>query len=280
MPSRALFTRLVFGSRIYHMSEFHSMSRPRTFRYIVCLLLASACSAQQIRPGTVLPVMMSIGIDSARVKVGDRVNGTLKQNVLLASGETLRAGAKLEGRVVQVAAGPDARVAIRFERLTAGKREFAIQVRLRAVASMEEVFEAQLPVGTFDEYGTSISDWTTVQIGGAAVYLGDGTVRSAMEIIGRAPAYGVVLASLVPAPKRGCPADSMTDAREQSLWLFSPWACGTYGLEGLSIGQSSGDTPDGAIALLSPTSVQIRAGSGWLLEVVAPTDPSQAPSSK
>jgi hypothetical protein len=246
----------------------------------LCLLFASACFAQQIPPGTVLPVMMQTGIDSAKSKAADRVSGTLKQNVLLPSGETIRAGAKLEGQVVDVSSGSDARVVVRFDRLVADKREYAIQLRLRALASMEEVFDAQLPVGTFDEYGTSISDWTTVQIGGAAVYLGDGTVRSGMEIIGRAPAYGVVLARLVPTPKRGCPAEVTIDAREQSLWLFSPWACGTYGFDDLAIGQPSLDTPPDVIVLASPKSVQVRAGSGWLLEVVVPAGPSQTSTSK
>ena len=232
--------------------------------------------AQQIPAGTVLPVMMSTTIDSARLKPGDRVKGKLMQNVVLPSGETIRAGAKLGGQVTQAAPGPNARVDIRFDKLTAARKEYILRVRLRALASMEEVFAAQLPVGTFDEYGTSISDWTTVQIGGAAVYLGDATVRSGMEIVGRAPAYGEVLAKLEPAPKWGCPAEAMVMSNEQALWLFSPWACGIYGLDDLSIGQPNAETPFGTVVLTAPKAVRVRAGSGWLLEAVETADLPQA----
>ena len=85
---------------------------------------------------------------------------------------------------------------------------------------MQDVFFAQLPTNNFNEYGTSISDWTTVQVGGAAVYRGDGTVREALDIVGRTTDYGAVTAKLIPAPKRGCPAGSAATEREQALWVF------------------------------------------------------------
>ena len=132
---------------------------------------------------------------------------------------------------------------------------------------MQDLFNAQLPVGTFDDFGTSISDWTTVQVGGAAVYLGDRTVRDGMQIVGTAPGYGITRAKLVAAPKRGCPADSELAEREQSLWIFSPWACGTYGFDDLTIAPG---TTVGTVELTSPKNLDVHAGSGWLL-VVIPT---------
>ncbi len=130
---------------------------------------------------------------------------------------------------------------------------------------MQDVFDAQLPWNTFDDYGTSTSDWNTVQVGGAAVYRGDGTVRSAMEIIGRATDYGAVTAKLRPNPKLGCPADLAEIEREQSLWVFSPWACGTYGFDDLAIAHHGSTAPVGTIELTSAKKIRIRAGSGWLL---------------
>jgi hypothetical protein len=133
---------------------------------------------------------------------------------------------------------------------------------------MQEVFDAQLPWSTFDEYGTSSSDWNTVQVGGAAVYRGDGTVRTAMDIIGHSTDSGAVTAKLMAAPKLGCPAESVANQPEQSLWVFSPWACGTYGFEDLSIAHHGNSAPRGTIELTSAGAVHVRGGSGWLLRVV------------
>ena len=232
--------------------------------------------SQQIPLGTILPIMSRTTIDSSRSKVGDKIKGKLMQDVVLPSGEMIRAGAKIEGRVLE-SSGPTASagagVAVRFDRLIVRGKQFPITVSLRALASMEDVFDAQLPVGTFDEYGTSSSDWTTVQVGGAAVYRGDGTVRSAMEVVGRATDYGAVTAKLMPAPKRGCPASSANDVREQSLWIFSPWACGTYGSEDLQLAHHGTTSPVGTIVFSGPRSVRVMGGSGWLLRVVASEPP-------
>ena len=235
------------------------------------LMLGSIALGQQIPVGTALPIMLNSGLDSARSRTGDRLNGKLMQDVVLPSGERLRAGSKIEGHVVETSAQPaagGARVAVRFDRLITGKKQVPISVSLRALASMQDVFAAQLPAGTFDEYGTSISDWTTVQVGGAAVYLGDATVRDGMEIIGQAPGWGIVTAKLIPAPKRGCTANQSDGKHEQSLWVFSPWACGTYGFDDLSIAHHGNTPPVGTIELTASARFRVRGGSGWLLRVV------------
>jgi len=234
------------------------------------LLMPATNLAQEIPAGTVLPVMMSSDLNSAKAKPGDKLCGKLMQTVILASGERIPAGAPLEGQVVEVAAASanaSARLVVRFDQLIAGQKQFGISVSLRALASMGDVFAAQLPWSTFDDYGTSSSDWNTVQVGGAAVYRGDGTVRSAMEVIGHATDSGAVTAKLLPDVKRGCAAEPTGSAREQSLWVFSPWACGTYGFEDLTIARG-GSRPMGTIELTAPKEVRVRGGSGWLLQVV------------
>ncbi len=236
--------------------------------FLAALLGAAfgSASSQQIPSGTVLPVMTTKSLDAAKAKPGDRLRGRLMQDVVLPSGETIRAGARVDGQVLQATSGPGPRIVVRFDRLVSNGKGIPIAVSLRALASMQDVFEAQLPTSTFDEYGTSISDWTTVQIGGAAVYHGDQTVREAMDIVGRSPHYNATIAKLVAAPKRGCPAD---DGSEQSLWIFSPWACGTYGYDDLSIAHHGTTPPLGDIELTSPKAVRVRGGSGWLLRVVS-----------
>src|SRR5664279_1857544 len=130
------------------------------------LLLSAIAFGQQIPVGTVLPIMSNATLDSRKSKPGERLTGKLMQAVVLPSGVLVRSGAKIEGQVVESSqpAGPaGARLTLRFERLVSGGKQFSINVSLMALASMQDVFEAQLPVGNFDEYGTSSSDWTTVQ---------------------------------------------------------------------------------------------------------------------
>jgi len=237
---------------------------------VVAILISALGFAQDIPVGTVLPVMMSTSLDSGRSKPGDKLTGRLMQDVALGPGERIRAGARLHGQVIEAvpaSVNAPARIVVRFDRLVAGPKEYSIGVSLRALASMADVFSAQLPTNNFDEYGTSTSDWTTVQVGGAAVYLGDGTVRDALDIVGRAPAYGEVTGKLMPAPKRGCPAEAGAGSGEQSLWVFSPWACGTYGFEDLTLARNGASQPVGAIELSAPKALKVRGGSGWLLQV-------------
>jgi hypothetical protein len=243
------------------------------------LLIATVAYSQQIPIGTVLPVMSNDTVDAGKSKPGDKVSARLMQDVVLPSGEKIRRGAKLEGQIVPASTAiGGTSVAIRFDRIVSDRKQLPVTVSLRALASMTEVFEAQLPTGTFDEYGTSISDWTTVQVGGAAVYLGDGSVRDAMQIVGKAPAYGIVTAKLIPAPKQGCKAIPTENQSEQSLWVFSPWACGTYGLDDIKITHHGITSPVGTIELSSPTPFRVKGGSGWLLWVVEAAAPQQPPA--
>jgi hypothetical protein len=247
-----------------------------TLGLALVLMSASVASAQEVPAGTVLPVMLNTTLDSATSKSGQRVTGKLKQSVQLPSKESIPAGAKIYGEVVAAEppsnAGP-ARIVVKFDRVVAAGKEFRIAAGLRALASMQDVFEAQLPVGTFDDFGTSPSDWTTVQIGGAAVYHGDGTVRQAMEIIGHTAELGTAVGSLQPDIARGCPAQPEFDAQQQALWLFSPWACGVYGFEDLSIARHKSAGAEGTVELTSSRRIKIGAGSGWLLQVVGAPSP-------
>jgi hypothetical protein len=245
------------------------------------LLTLASLLAEQLPSGTALPVMAHTSLNSVKAKPGATITGKLMQDVVLASGERIRRGAKVVGQVVESspgAGGTPARLLVRFDRLISGNKQYSVTTSLRSLASMQDVFNAQLPTSTFDEYGTSVSDWTTVQVGGAAVYLGDATVRDGMNVVGHAPGYGITRARLVPAPKRGCTAKLGDSTDEQSLWVFSPWACGTYGFEDVAIAHHGTTPPVGVIELTAPGAVRIQAGSGWLLLVLPPQSPAGNPS--
>jgi hypothetical protein len=147
-------------------------------------------------------------------------------------------------------------------------REVPVATSLRSLASMMAVFEAQLPTNAIDDYGTSPSDWNTVQIGGAGVFRGDGTVTLDGLVVGKTTHAGEVTAKLIASRQRGCRDGAAGNDREQALWLFSPSACGTYGLADLKIVHTGRQEPIGQIVLESERNVYVPAGSGLLLRVL------------
>ena len=229
------------------------------------LLLLSSAVAQVVPSGTALPVMLSSTLDARHDTPGKVISGKLMQNVPLPDGGKIPKGAKVVGHIVSVrpvSAGSPSQLALKFDQIQYDDRRVPISVHLRALASMFEVYEAWMPTNAWDDYGTSPSDWNTVQIGGAGVYRGSGKVMEDDQVVGTTTDYGAVTAKLTAAPARGCTGTSDSG---QSLWTFSPWACGTYGLDDLKILHSGKST--GEIELQSNNDVHVRAGSGWLLRV-------------
>ena len=238
------------------------------------VLWAAPFSAQQIPAGTALPVMLDSTLDAGKDKPGRKISARLMQDVQLPDGARLPAGSHIVGHVLQgnggTAASPS-RLVVKFDQLISRGRSVPLTTSLRAVASMTEVFAAQLPTNNFDEYGTSIVDWTTVQVGGDAVYRGGGTVISPdNRVVGSANVGGDVTAKLTAVPDRGCRGPIEGNDREQSLWVFSTNACGAYGFGDLTIAHAGRTDPVGEILLEAFVNVQLRGGSGLLLRVVAP----------
>ena len=234
------------------------------------LLTCTVGATQQISPGTVLPVFLNSTLDARHDKPGDRVTGRIMQDVLLPDGARIPRGAKIVGHVVRaqpVSPGVPSRLSLTFDYIELRGQRIPISATLRALASTNEVFEARMPTNAWDDYGTSPSDWNTVQIGGAGVYRGNGEVVSGNQVVGKATDSGAVTARLMAAPDRGCAGAS---AREQALWKFSPWACGVYGFNDLKILNSPGPGAAGEVELQSGRDIHIDGGSGWLLTTVAP----------
>lgn len=220
---------------------------------------------QEIPSGTVLPIMLNNTLDAAHDRPGQKITGKIMQDVVLLNA-TIPQGTRVMGHIVSsksaTATSPSSLV-VQFDQVVVRRRPILIATHLRALASMNEVFEAKMPTNSLDDYGTSTSDWNTVQVGGAGVYRGSGQVFSGDQVVGRATDYGAVTAKLIAVPSSGCRGDD----RDQSLWVFSPWACGLYGFDGLHIVHLGKTTPVGQIEFQSGRNVRIAGGSGWLLRV-------------
>lgn len=226
-------------------------------------------SAQTLPAGTALPVAVSTSLNAKSSKPGQKIEGKLMQEVMLGTEARLKSGSHVLGHVVAVTrpGSSGARMTVQFDSLQDEHQNIPLHVGLRALATSQEVFQAGLPI---DAQSTTESsdEWVTKQVGGEVVFRGRGYVSSDKGKIGIWSGSGVW-------GKLGESGDcSASDIPQQSLWIFSTTACGTYGFEHAKVGQSGLTAPFGQIVLTSEKDIDIRSGSGWLLEVV-PASPNQ-----
>jgi len=239
----------------------------------LCGAFATSCGAfaqSAIPSGTILPMRLDMTI-SSKMKAGEIVRATVMQDVKLAGGMKIRHGSKVSGEIVEVTPATNAetaRVSLRFDTLTESRNTMSIRTNLRAIASLMEVDEAQVPE-TGADYGTAKSAWTTRQIGGDQVYRGGGPVMEGGTKVGE-PVYDGVRVHVVPNPDGNCRGEVDGNDSEQEVWVFSANACGTYGLENVEIVHAGRTEPAGEIVLAPRKGeLKIPRGAGMLLRVNA-----------
>jgi hypothetical protein len=221
-----------------------------------------------IPAGTILPVRLP-SISSKSAKAGDKVKAKLAQDVRLPDGSTIRDGTKVLGEIVDVtnaSAGRGATLTIKFNALARHGKSTNIRTHLRAMASMMEVAEAQIPTSGPGE--SDVYDWlTTRQVGGDSVYGKQGPVVGKSETVGESTYQGVFVRVLASADGR-CRGSIAENDRPQAVWVFSADACGLYGFGDLEIRHAGRTEPLGQIILESKRGpVKIRGGSGALLRM-------------
>ena len=231
----------------------------RTACVVLLLLVAVPLLAQSSIPaGTVLPLELETGLNAARVRAGQEIHARVMQNI---PGTRIHRGAHVLGRVVS--ANPT-RIEIRFDTVTTRGERVPVTTNLRALASMMEVVEAQIPEGGADR-ALRPDDRNHEQIGGDVVYPDGGPVARGLDVVGEPTAYGAV-GPLVARPP--CRAALHGNQNQQAMWLFSTSACGLYGYDSLTIDHAGRTTPVGTIEIEARTgTVNIRSGSGLLLRV-------------
>jgi hypothetical protein len=260
----------------------------RSFFFASLLLSALAFAQNIIPPGTVLPAELNSSLNTRKSKPGQLIRAKIMQDVPLPGKKKIRAGTRITGHVLSVRAANGAQPAeltLRFERLEFAHQSLPVRVHLRAMASVMEVEYAQVPPSGPDR-GTPWS-WTTRNlIGGGVAYGEGGPVAYGFDVVGRETADGV-LAPVEPAagaaisrpvawnffgarrsePWSSCRGDVTGNNQPQALWLFSPDACGVYGIN-VAIAHTGRTEPIGQITLIAKhNNFNVESGSGLLLRV-------------
>lgn len=237
---------------------------------LVMLLLAAGSFAQNAIPaGTILPVQLNSSLRSKRAQPGQIISARVMQDVPLTARSKIRAGAKVIGHVVAVSAAGatgKSQISLRFDTVADGKKRIPVLTNLRALATLMDVSEAQVPEGGPDR-GTSQYIWTTDQIGGEVVYHG-ALVSHGANVVGSTVSSGGVLARVTAKPGTGCRGAVEGNDSPQALWVFSSDACGIYDYGDVVLRHAGRTEPVGEIVLESDKrGLNIRAGSGMLLRV-------------
>jgi hypothetical protein len=194
------------------------------------------------------------------------------QDVPLSQGIRIKEGSKVVGHIVEVtpaSTGKTARVSLQFDKLIWGHQTISIATNLRAIAGFMRINEAQTPpIGPGE---SDVYRWlTTVQIGGDIVYGEGGPVTTANDpndVVGKA-VYGGVLSQVRAGEGAKCRGVIEGNEAPQALWVFSSDACGTYGLEHISIVSAGRAGVTGVIVFSSDReNLKIPGGAGMLLRI-------------
>lgn len=224
----------------------------------------------KIPVGTTLPISLEHALSSKDLAKGERIEGRLMQEVDLAGGEKIPAGAKLHGMILAaVSADSGASVTFRFDSLESRHNTIPIVVALRAMATLRAAQKAQTP---YDSSASgSPTEWaTTLQIGGDRRYGSGGKVTNRRgRTVGKALADGGVLARLEDTPGSPCAGWPNDTNGVQAVWVFSADACGLYDLKGMSVTRAGNTEPLGEITLgKEEGEIKIMKSSAMLLRVV------------
>ena len=220
-------------------------------------LAAHGVLAQKVPAGTVIPIMLTMTLDSTKAYVGERVTGKIMEPIPLPSGQDIPKGAKVFGHVAEVERqnGKAASVlTVQFDDIVFRGHEIHVTANIRALASMMAVYDAQVPL--FEPDTTPKSAVLLAPVGGEAAFPPDNPEKTRQFVR--------FSGDLAP----GCGSRIDEEGGTGALWVFSPYACGAYGFgKSLVILNDGSKDPLGKIVLASRKNISIHAGSGWLLRV-------------
>ncbi len=143
-----LFSRIL-SRTLLNSGLWTRISLMTLIRLIVTLLFSAlALAAQNLPPGTALPVMLSTSLNAKSVKPGQKIEGKLMQEVMLDAGK-LKSGSHVTGHVVSVTqpGASGARIVLQFDQLQNEHQIIPLHVGLRALASSAECLQCRAAGG-------------------------------------------------------------------------------------------------------------------------------------
>jgi hypothetical protein len=226
----------------------------------------NARSTEPIPVGTIIPVSLNSSLHSGKSGNGDAIMATVLEDVPFATGETLPAGSKLAGHIVEAITpgkgSDESRISFQFDQVRLRNRTIPITTNLRALASKAAVLAAT-PQLTSSEYPDN-----QIQIGGDQISYGrEGAVMVGSQVVGKYTSHGV-LAYGGQDLRTPCRGTIGNNDRPQAFWFFSVNACGAYGFGDLTILHSGSTEPLGEVTLtFRGKAVKVGKGSAMLLYV-------------
>ncbi|MFZ0807855.1 MAG: hypothetical protein WAN03_16795 [Candidatus Sulfotelmatobacter sp.] len=241
----------------------------KLFVLSLVLVAAAALAQDAIPPGTILPVQLDSTINASKAHPGQAITARIMQDVPLPGKARIRANSKVIGHVVAVtpaSASSVAQLTLSFDSVVQGKRRILVVTKLRALANMMDVADAQIPMSGADR-GTSEADWVTEQVGGDINYHGT-YVTNGSTVVGQSMLGNGALVRVRSGPGEKCRAEIDGSDLMQALWVFSSDACGLFGYPDMKIVHAGRSNPVGQITLKAlKGNLVIRGGSGLLLRV-------------
>lgn len=226
---------------------------------LLLLMITAPLAAQnEIPAGTILPVQLDTGLNTAKIRADRQIRATVMQSI---PGTPVHRGAHVLGHVISVTPST---LSLRFDIIVEHGHRIPVTTNLRALASMLEVDQAQIPEGGADRT-LPPDERNHDQIGGDVVYPDGGPVAHGLDVVGKPAPYGALVSLTADPP---CRAAIDGNTAQQAVWVFSSGACGLYGFDKLTIEHAGRTKPVGTIRLTAHTGkINIRSGSGLLLRV-------------
>ncbi len=258
-------------------SRFLLLNFGITAASLIALLSAPFARSEvqsKVPPGTAVPVRFVRSVDASTARPGDRVTAKTLQVVMLPGGERFPKGSLLVGHVVEAQSyhfnpEPYARqkassISIHFDQIVSGDLTLPVNLSVRALANANQSLWAPRVRYQSGEGGAAFM----TLIGGVEFSPFDKTIRDQEgDTIGYNRTQGVfarLMASDDPASKTNMNCNSTNT--EQSVAIFSPYACGLYGFGRESM-PHAGRSGSGTFTLVSRGhSLKLYAGSTALLQ--------------
>jgi len=125
----------------------------------LAFLIVATIPAIEAPVGTVLPVILVSRLNATKDKPGKELEGRVMQEVPLPSGVSIKEGSRIIGHVVNVTenSSGSTSVAVTFDAIQEKDRTTPMKTGLLALATMDNVHHAQLPISANSDRILSVS---------------------------------------------------------------------------------------------------------------------------